>query len=45
MVSFWALVAALGTAGFIITGAMVKGMLKSRAEEKQALTESVAKHG
>ncbi len=44
-VSFWALVAALGTAGVIITGAMVKGMIKSKAEERQALAGGVAKHG
>ena len=31
-ISFWALIAALGTAGFIITGAMIKGM----AENKRA---------
>ncbi len=44
-ISFWALVAALATAGIIITGAMVKGMMQSRAEERHALQESVAKHG
>lgn len=44
-VSFWALAAALATAGLIITGAMVKGMIKSRAEERQALQEGIAKHG
>jgi len=32
--SFWALVAALGTAGFISTGAMVKGMIADRQEAK-----------
>jgi uncharacterized membrane protein YfcA len=44
-ISFWALVAALGTAGVIITGAMAKGMLRSRAEERQALREGFVKHG
>ena len=33
-ISFWALVAALGTAGVIITTAMVRGMMKARQEEK-----------
>ncbi len=33
-VSFWALVAALGTAGIIITAAMIKGMLQAKAEAK-----------
>ncbi|MBU4260849.1 MAG: sulfite exporter TauE/SafE family protein [Proteobacteria bacterium] len=32
--SFWALVAALGVAGFISTGAMVKGMIADRKESK-----------
>ena len=36
IVSFWALMAALGTAGIIITVAMIKGMLQARAEEKSA---------
>ena len=31
-VSFWALVAALGTAGIIISAAMIRGMLQARAE-------------
>ncbi len=33
-VSFWALVAALATAGIIITAAMVKGMLQAKSEAK-----------
>ena len=33
-ISFWALVAALCTAGVIITGAMVKGMIGTRAKER-----------
>ena len=32
-ISFWALVAALAVAGVIITGAMVKGIARARAEE------------
>jgi len=35
-VSFWALVAALGTAGVIITGAMISGISRARAEQRQA---------
>jgi uncharacterized membrane protein YfcA len=31
-ISFWALVAALGTAGIIITGAMIKGMRNAKKE-------------
>ncbi len=38
-VSFWALVAALGTAGVIITTSMVIGMTKARREEKNLATE------
>ncbi len=38
-VSFWALVAALGTAGVIITTSMVIGMAKARREEKTLATE------
>jgi hypothetical protein len=38
-ISFWALVAALGTAGLIISGAMFKGMMSHRAEER-ALAEA-----
>jgi uncharacterized membrane protein YfcA len=37
-ISFWALVVALGTAGIIITAAMIKGMLKVKTEEKEAVT-------
>ena len=38
-ISFWALVAALGTAGVIITTVMVRGMMKARREEQAALAE------
>jgi hypothetical protein len=44
-VSFWALIAALATAGVIIAGAMIKGMIQSKLEERQALAESVVKNG
>lgn len=44
-ISFWALIAALATAGGIITGAMIKGMIQAKLEERQALGEGVAKHG
>lgn len=36
-ISFWALVAALGTAGIIITTVMVRGMMQARREERAAL--------
>jgi uncharacterized membrane protein YfcA len=42
-ISFWALVAALATAGVIITGAMVKGMIRAKAEEKEA--KEAVSHG
>ncbi len=42
-VSFWALIAALATAGIIITGAMVKGIAQAKAE-KAAAAEAVS-HG
>lgn len=35
-VSFWALIAALGTAGIIITAAMAKGMMQAKMEGKVA---------
>lgn len=38
-VSFWALVAALGTAGVIITASMTIGMMKARKEEKALAAE------
>ena len=41
-VSFWALVAALGTAGLISTGAMVKGMIADRKETKLHIVAEVA---
>ncbi|MEJ2697265.1 MAG: sulfite exporter TauE/SafE family protein [Candidatus Sulfobium sp.] len=44
-VSFWALIAALLTAGLIITGAMVKGMIRVRSEERQAAAEEIATNG
>jgi hypothetical protein len=44
-VSFWALIAALAAAGSIIAGAMIKGMIQSKLEERQALAESVVKNG
>jgi len=44
-ISFWALVAALGTAGFIIAGAMIKGMMQAKAEESQALKEDAVRNG
>jgi uncharacterized membrane protein YfcA len=34
-ISFWALVAALGTAGIIISGAMIKGMARAKTEKKE----------
>lgn len=34
-VSFWALVAALATAAIIITGAMIKGMVKAKTKERE----------
>ena len=43
-VSFWALMAALGAAGIIITVAMIKGMLEARAEEQiQGFQEEVSR--
>jgi len=39
-VSFWALVAALATAGIIISAAMAKGIMSHRAEEQRALAEA-----
>ena len=41
-VSFWALVAALGTAGLIITFAMIKGMVSAKSETK---IEEAVSHG
>ena len=38
-ISFWALVAALGTAGIIITTVMVRGMMQARREERAELAE------
>ncbi len=38
-VSFWALVAALGTAGVIITTVMTKGMIQAKREEKALAVE------
>ncbi|MEF9476006.1 MAG: sulfite exporter TauE/SafE family protein [Candidatus Mariimomonas ferrooxydans] len=36
-ISFWALVAALGTAGIIISGAMIKGMARERTKKEEAV--------
>ena len=44
-VSFWALVAALATAGMIITAAMVKGMLSARAESASKAATEAVNHG
>jgi len=43
-VSFWALVAALATAGIIISGAMFKGIMAARAEDHKQVQE-VKSHG
>ena len=40
-ISFWALVAALGTAGIIITGAMIKGMAEAKAESRVTASKGV----
>lgn len=42
-VSFWALIAALATAGIIITGAMIKGISQAKAE--QAAAAEAVSHG
>jgi hypothetical protein len=44
-VSFWALVTALGTAGIIISGAMIKGMKKARAEKAAFAEKEAPSHG
>jgi uncharacterized membrane protein YfcA len=44
-VSYWALIAALGTAGIIITAAMIKGMATARAEERSRNAEKVLSRG
>jgi hypothetical protein len=44
-VSFWALVAALGTAGVIITAAMIKGISNARAEDREKSVKEVTSHG
>ncbi|MDH5299427.1 MAG: sulfite exporter TauE/SafE family protein, partial [Desulfobulbaceae bacterium] len=41
-VSFWSLVTAMGTAGIIITAAMITGMAKDRAEKR---AEAAVSHG
>ncbi len=41
-ISFWALVAALGTAGIIITAAMIKGMREAKKEVQVAESHSKA---
>jgi hypothetical protein len=44
-VSFWALIAALVTAGGIITGAMISGISRANAEKRQAETAQAVTHG
>ena len=44
-ISYWALVAALGTAAVIITAAMVKGMSEARAEERGRQKAEAVHHG
>lgn len=43
-VSFWALIAALAAAGLIISGAMFKGIMSARAEDRQHAKE-LESHG
>ncbi len=43
-ISFWALIAALGTAGVIITAAMIKGISKARAEDREKSVKEVSSH-
>jgi len=40
-ISFWALITALGSAGAMITFYMIKGMMESRQQEKQAMLKTV----
>jgi hypothetical protein len=44
-VSYWSLIAALATAGIIISAAMAKGILQHRADEKRKLVQEVRNHG
>ena len=44
-ISFWALIAALATAGGIISAAMVKGMVEAREEKKIQAALEVRNHG
>ena len=44
-ISFWALMAALGVAGIIISVAMVKGMVAARAEEAGRISGEAVSHG
>lgn len=44
-VSFWALIAALGSAGIIIAAAMAKGMIQARAEERESALQEGVSHG
>jgi len=44
-ISFWALMAALGVAGIIISVAMVKGMVAARAEEADRISGEAVSHG
>lgn len=44
-ISYWALIAALATAGIIIGAAMFKGMSAARKEERAAQRHEVVSHG
>ena len=44
-VSFWSLIAALASAGLIITAAMIKGMLQAKAEERGSQLREGVSHG
>lgn len=44
-ISFWSLVTALAAAGIIITGAMIRGMKKARAEEKEKAAKELVGYG
>ena len=44
-ISFWTLIIGLATAGVIITGAMIKGMIRAKVKEKETAEEEVASHG
>jgi len=44
-ISFWALIAALSSAGLIITAAMIKGMMQARADERAGQLQEGVSHG